>query len=218
MPNPEMETAQRRRARPTIAAIEDAALDLALDRGYEHVTVDMICAAAGVSQRTFFNHFPTKGDALLGLEHPRLDEHAARRFVIGKGSLLSDAIALIYLPPPDAEPPRLRERMRVIASIPSLFARHLERMSAVEADIREIVELRIKSQHPDRSQAECEAEAAMVTDLLAGIMRFVMNSAGSEAEPQVRDRVDCARAVLAVVLADSTPEPETLPAARLPQP
>ena len=58
------------RARATADAIESAALDLVLDRGYNQVTVDLICDVAGVSQRTFFNHFPTKDDAMLGRDRP----------------------------------------------------------------------------------------------------------------------------------------------------
>ncbi|MDN6246172.1 MAG: TetR/AcrR family transcriptional regulator, partial [Corynebacterium casei] len=39
------------RAEATKTAIEAAALDLALERGYEQVTVDMICEQVGVTQR-----------------------------------------------------------------------------------------------------------------------------------------------------------------------
>jgi len=37
-----------------------AAIALFEQHGYEHTTVDMIAAAAGVSSRTFFRYFPTK--------------------------------------------------------------------------------------------------------------------------------------------------------------
>ena len=77
------------RAAATKTAIEDAALDLALERGYEQVTVDMICEQVGVTQRTFFNHFPTKDDALLGRDLPQIDERAARQFIIARGQFSS---------------------------------------------------------------------------------------------------------------------------------
>src|ERR1700712_5221480 len=41
-----------------------AALQLALERGIEHVTVQAITALADVATRTFFGYFPTKEAAL----------------------------------------------------------------------------------------------------------------------------------------------------------
>ena len=45
-------------------ATADAAFALFADRGYCHVTVADICAAAGIGRRTFFRYFPTKDDVL----------------------------------------------------------------------------------------------------------------------------------------------------------
>ena len=38
------------------------------DLGPDRVTVEAIAEAAGVSTRTFFNYFPTKDDAILGID------------------------------------------------------------------------------------------------------------------------------------------------------
>jgi AcrR family transcriptional regulator len=51
--------------RKTWRALQTAATDLVRRRGFAAVTVDDVATAAGVSRRTFFNHFPTKAAALF---------------------------------------------------------------------------------------------------------------------------------------------------------
>ncbi len=56
----------RDRQRAQIRAdIRRAAFRLFIERGYDAVTTEEIAAAAGVSQRTFFRHVPTKEELLL---------------------------------------------------------------------------------------------------------------------------------------------------------
>lgn len=164
------------RAAATTAAIERAALDLVLEHGYAQVTVDMICEVVGISQRTFFNHFPTKDDALLGREHPGIDERAARRFVISSGPILIDAISLVSLPPSDG--PAFEQRMSVIATSPSLINRQLARISAMEAELQEIIELRLEHAAPDATPEQRHAEAILVTHLLGGVFRHIGTAMG----------------------------------------
>jgi AcrR family transcriptional regulator len=45
--------------------LRDAALELVSERGYDAVTAAQIAARAGVTERTFFRHFPDKREALF---------------------------------------------------------------------------------------------------------------------------------------------------------
>jgi mycofactocin system transcriptional regulator len=46
--------------------LQQIALELFCQHGYDDVTVDDLAAAAGISRRTFFRYFPSKADALMG--------------------------------------------------------------------------------------------------------------------------------------------------------
>src|SRR4051794_26042210 len=50
----------------TIEEIEQAALEIFAERGFEGPTVEETAAAAGISRRTFFRYFPTKADIPWG--------------------------------------------------------------------------------------------------------------------------------------------------------
>lgn len=193
---------RRRSVTATRDAIEQAAVDLALEHGYEDVTVDMICRVAGVSQRTFFNHFKTKDAALLGAEAPSIDERAAREFIVSNGPLLAEATRLVRIEPGDipADPARIARRLHAIAGHPLLMARQMERLAAIEGELRQIIELRLRQQAQrdgvdEAELAELPEQAEIITHLLAGVMRYIGMSWSRQAEhgtPEPTDAADFA--------------------------
>lgn len=81
---------QKRRA--TRAAIEDHATGLVLERGYDRVTIDDICAAANISRRTFFNYMESKDSAVLGPTPRPLTEEEIQRFASQQRKNLTEAV------------------------------------------------------------------------------------------------------------------------------
>ena len=56
---------RERKKAQTRQRLQEQALRLFTERGYEATTVEQVAAAAGVSHMTFFRYFPTKEDAVL---------------------------------------------------------------------------------------------------------------------------------------------------------
>lgn len=143
-----------RRRRQTTQEIHDAALRLARERGYDNVTIEQISAEAGVSQRTFFNYFPTKEAAVVyaPLEIPA--ELAAEFISLGRAPysvVLTDLISLItrHL---GQEPPSRRqsEDIKVVSlQNPNVLAAVLTTYEAFYAAVADIVAQRLRLRAAD---------------------------------------------------------------------
>ncbi|MBB5957013.1 AcrR family transcriptional regulator [Saccharothrix tamanrassetensis] len=116
-----------RKKRQTRAALSRAALTLAAERGLDHVTVEDISTAAGVSPRTFFNYFAGKEEAVAGPD-PEVGPRVGRRVVEQPvGSTAVDAVKAALLAEVAEVPTDERDlwllRMRVVQQHPVLLAR-----------------------------------------------------------------------------------------------
>ena len=113
------------RAQVTRERLQNEAIKLFGERGYDNVTVEEIARAAGVSHMTFFRHFPTKEsvvlddpyDPLIGAAVANQDPGLAPLERVCRGLL--DAWALVDAPDDES----MRTRTRLAAQHPSLRAR-----------------------------------------------------------------------------------------------
>ena len=86
---------RERKKRETSRRIHDAALDLTLHHGATNVTVRQICETAEVSTRTFFNYFPSKTAAVLGVSGLTIGQSQRERFLSSTGPVLDDVCELM---------------------------------------------------------------------------------------------------------------------------
>ena len=145
----------------TRRAIADEAFQLFAARGFDHVTVAEVAAAAGVSEKTVFNYFPTKEDLFFD----EVDEREA--------ALLA---AISERKPGESIPAALRRvqvtdcgRMcnpgfapfaRIIEESPALRAKELEIMARFNRALAEAIE---------RELGVDDLDARIAASLLVGV-------------------------------------------------
>jgi AcrR family transcriptional regulator len=196
-----------RKKRETCRALKSAALRLVDAHGLEHVTVEMIAAAADVSPRTFFNHFPSKEDALLGpgaevraeIEQFWSQRPADEAPLTSLRALLLDRAAAL-----STHSDEMDLRMRVLAANPALYVRFHASFLELERVIRAAVAARCgmdahRDLYPALVASAGSAAMRVSMDLwrggdqrpLAGIVEdvFDLYAAGLAAPPVTRTAV-----------------------------
>lgn len=139
---------RERKKMETRRAIRGAALTLALDRGVENVTVLEVSEAADVSQRTFFNYFSCKDDALvmdatgIGAEvrtriAARPDDESPLR-TLRTVIIDSDFLAVMQ-----ADRSQLLSRQRLVQEHSSLMSRQMAQFATVERAFAEALAERL---------------------------------------------------------------------------
>ena len=87
---------REQKKRLTRQALHLEARRLVLESGLGAVTVEAICSGAGVSSRTFFNYFPSKSAAALGVPEFSIGAEQRSRFLESpSGSVVRDLCGLV---------------------------------------------------------------------------------------------------------------------------
>ena len=151
--------------------MERIALDLALEHGYDAVTVEMICDAALVSPSTFFNYFGSKERAVLGPEPPPLDERRLAAFAAGRVDALTELMRLIVADWPDAPAERevLLKRLDLTERTPALRAAHIARLDQASEQVEQAAVRRL-----GREGADTAERAKMLVALSHAAMHWMI--------------------------------------------
>jgi len=136
---------RERKKAETRRALTVAAVRLAEDLGPDRVTVEAIAEAAGVSPRTFFNYFPSKEDAIVGVSPSEtielLDDLVARPEDEAPFDALR-AMALAAAARLEAKADDLMAIHRLAQAHPPLAMRRAARFSEVERALAEVIAAR----------------------------------------------------------------------------
>ena len=191
------------KAQQTSLRIQLAAVDLVLQNGVDGTTVDQICQKAGVSERTFFNHFKTKELAIIGDDLPQISEARAREFLSAPlGDIFSDSIKLISMSSPENMLPALMfKRLEMMAKYPELFALNLTKLMSVRAEHMELVFLRLRRTAPEGTpEEELRDKAALISEIAASYLRTSLEKGMRTGKPAAPLSVDDLGAKLAEIV------------------
>jgi len=137
-----------------------------VEHGLHGFTIEQLCETVGVSRRTFFNHFASKDDAVLGIEInadvEAIDEYAAGGIVPGDLDPLDSIVALAIDQFHRVGIDRADEALvrRVFEREPALVARFLSATDVQLARITEALRQRFGWGDPADRRARLVTEAA----------------------------------------------------------
>ena len=166
--------ARERRKRAVAASIERIAVDLALDLGLDHVTVEMICERALISHRTFYNYFPTKEAAVFGPgPQPTAELIAAFRNGTSRdvvGDLLDLLAATAFADVGQEE--LFRDRRRLLKQEPQLAVKATPKFERFLAELTDLTLARLTGMDPSAEPtADLRERASMIVALATAVMQ-----------------------------------------------
>jgi AcrR family transcriptional regulator len=172
----------------TYQSLRYAALRLVAAQGLHQVTVEDIAEAADVSVRTFFNHFPSKEDAIVGLDPDRVVQ--LREALIARPAEEPPLVALRVVLGEMASPMVERSeewplRMKVVRDSPSLLPRLLASFATFERALVEVVAARTGTD-PDRDLYPVLTTAVAVGAFRAALASW-RGSGGDRSLPKLLD-------------------------------
>jgi AcrR family transcriptional regulator len=134
---------RERKKLETRTALEQAALRLFAEKGYEQTTVEEIAEAADVAVRTFFRYFSSKQHVLFGdVAHDRVARLRHELATRPRGEPILESVRAVLdvvdIPDPD-EQREVMARLRLMEQQPSLVATYLRLNNELRQMIAEFV-------------------------------------------------------------------------------
>jgi AcrR family transcriptional regulator len=170
-----------------------AALDLYAERGFESTTVAEIAKQAGLTERTYFRHFPDKREVLFG-SAPEVQEVLVAAVANAPHSLAPiDAVAAGLGAVPAVLPDRetARRRQEIITANPELHERELIKFASLVAAVAEA----LRERGVKDPAASLTAEAG-IAGFRVAFDRWVEASNTRELAELIRESIDELRALV----------------------
>lgn len=135
---------ERKKAKMRVA-IQQHALRLFRERGYDRTTIEQVAEAAEISPATFFHYFPTKEDVVVYdvLDPIFIDALREQPPELGPLDAMRNAMRSALGRLGDGDLKELREREKLMRTVPELRARMLDDILRAVQSIMELIAERI---------------------------------------------------------------------------
>jgi Bacterial regulatory proteins, tetR family. len=188
---------RERKKQATRAALREAALRLALERGPDQVRVEDIAAAAGVAPRTYNNYFASREQAIVSAvtadRERRVAEAVAARPQMRLADAVVEAVVEQYTDPGEQDP----RALLMITSRPALRAAYLEATADIAAPLADVLARRLGETHGESARVLAASVAAAVRIAVEGWIRPLGGGGLVVPTGSLRERLRAALAVLA---------------------
>lgn len=138
---------RERKKAETRRALRVAAYELAVERGPDRVTVADIADAANVSVRTFFNYYPSKESAIVGIDSVLVDAARQRLLARPASEPPFDALRHVFVPDETLDVSDLADsqaiRVRLVLAHPGLQDAQLAGLAELARVLTEAVAQRL---------------------------------------------------------------------------
>lgn len=175
---------ERKRAQ-TAAAIHGAAIELVNEVGLDAATVDAISRRADVSTRTFFNYFPSKEDAILGIDEVAVSAEIDKVRDAGGDPLVATFDLIYALFEASGGSHSNRELKRSIArQYPQLMTRQMIRVAELEDRLTLIIAdwLSVDARFADDDEATRLDEARVMLGICLSTVRVSMRKWATQSD------------------------------------
>ncbi|QKG22113.1 TetR family transcriptional regulator [Actinomadura verrucosospora] len=179
---------RERKKLKTRRAIQDHALRLFTEQGYDQTTVEQIAAAAEISPSTFFRYFPTKEDVVVTDEYDPImaellrDQPPELSPIEALRTTLHEILPQMYAADLDV----IRTRMQLTADVPALRSRSFDSLrEGTHAMLRDVIAERV-----GRPAGEPDVEAftwAVLGVMQAALYQWIDGRTTLEALPDLID-------------------------------
>ena len=186
------------RRRSTHEALRQAALKSFARKGFANVTVTELAAEAGVTERTFFRHFPTKEAVLFQDYETQLEwlaEALAQR--PASESLFDAVLASVAAFPHDLEVVRQAATARTELISADRIASHLR---VVQSSFAGVLTEFVRNRNPDMPNIDLAAEvagSALAAALVVAVENWGRNGCVGDLGELVAASLDLVRSGLA---------------------
>ena len=161
---------RERKKSATHRQLRSAALRLVAKRGLQKVTVEDIAEAADVSTRTFYDHFASKEDAIVGFDAVRVNQFRTSLRARPPDEQPLRALRAVMRALLDESSEEWPLRMEIIRFDPELLARMFASFASVEQAMIEVIGERTGAD-PDR-----DLYPVLVTAVATGAFRASVSS------------------------------------------